>query len=410
MERIVLFVLIGLGAQLVDGTLGMAFGVTATTLFILSGAGAATASAVVHVVEVGTTLASGASHWRFGNVDWGRALRLGVPGAIGAFLGATFLSSLDGDAAKPVTSSILLALGLWVLVRFAFLPPRRNAAAASWGLSKLGPLGLAGGLLDATGGGGWGPVTTSTMLSAGADQPRKIIGTVSAAEFLVTVAATLGFLPLLREEFAEHTLPILGLLVGGVLAARPIALAASAPKASGRCPALRRSATGKTAIGVIGLRGRGHVVVGRRVRRVVRRFPWLAHVLRSPSPPCHVRGSRGHLGPASGSRHRLPRGPENPSFPVFDDTAFAGVPTELSTGFVDNPGERLLTERESPGRDVEHQLRLPGSHCHDQHQRETAQVTGVFPKVPRLRGWRRTRSSRPALPPELHLRVVFGTG
>ena len=222
MERIVLFVLIGLGAQLVDGTLGMAFGVTATTLFILSDTGAATASAVVHVVEVGTTLASGASHWRFGNVDWGRALRLGVPGAIGAFLGATFLSSLDGDAAKPVTSTILLALGLWVLVRFAFLPPRRNVAAASWGLSKLGPLGLAGGLLDATGGGGWGPVTTSTMLSAGADQPRKIIGTVSAAEFLVTVAATLGFLPLLREEFAEHTLPILGLLVGGVLAA-PIA-------------------------------------------------------------------------------------------------------------------------------------------------------------------------------------------
>lgn len=219
MERIVLFALIGLGAQLVDGTLGMAFGVTATTLFILSGTGAATASAVVHVVEVGTTLASGASHWRFGNVDWGRALRLGVPGAIGAFVGATFLSNLDGDVAKPVTSTILLLLGLWVLIRFAFLPSRRNAAAKSWGLSKLGPLGLVGGLLDATGGGGWGPVTTSTMMSAQADQPRKIIGTVSAAEFLVTVAAVIGFLPLLREEFSQHTLPILGLLLGGVLAA-----------------------------------------------------------------------------------------------------------------------------------------------------------------------------------------------
>ena len=222
MERIVLFALIGLGAQLVDGTLGMAFGVTATTLFILSGTGAATASAVVHVVEVGTTLASGASHWRFGNVDWGRALRLGVPGAIGAFVGATFLSSLDGDAAKPVTSTILLLLGLWVLIRFAFLPARPNAAARTWGLSKLGPLGLVGGLLDATGGGGWGPVTTSTMLSAEADQPRKIIGTVSAAEFLVTVAAVIGFLPLLREEFAQHALPIVGLLIGGIIAA-PIA-------------------------------------------------------------------------------------------------------------------------------------------------------------------------------------------
>ncbi|MFD5868571.1 sulfite exporter TauE/SafE family protein [Corynebacterium sp. NPDC060344] len=222
MERIVLFALIGLGAQLVDGTLGMAFGVTATTLFILSGTGAATASAVVHVVEVGTTFASGVSHWRFGNVNWGRALRLGIPGAIGAFAGATFLSSLDGDVAKPVTSTILLLLGLWVLIRFAFLPSRRNAAAKSWGLAKLGPLGLVGGLLDATGGGGWGPVTTSTMLSAEADQPRRVIGTVSAAEFLVTCAAVLGFLPLLRQEFAEHTLPILGLLVGGVIAA-PIA-------------------------------------------------------------------------------------------------------------------------------------------------------------------------------------------
>ena len=112
MEKILLFVLIGLGAQLVDGTLGMAFGVTATTLFILSGTGAATASAVVHVVEVGTTFVSGISHWRFGNVDWGRVLRLGVPGAVGAFVGATFLSNLDGDAATPVTSSILLSLSL----------------------------------------------------------------------------------------------------------------------------------------------------------------------------------------------------------------------------------------------------------------------------------------------------------
>ena len=219
MEKILLFVLIGLGAQLVDGTLGMAFGVTATTLFILSGTGAATASAVVHVVEVGTTFASGVSHWRFGNVDWGRVLRLGVPGAIGAFAGATFLSNLDGDAAKPVTSSILLGLGLWVLIRFAFLGGGRVTAAKRWGVRKLAPLGLAGGLLDATGGGGWGPVTTSTLMSAGEEQPRKIIGTVSAAEFLVSVAAVLGFLPMLREQFSAHTLPIIGLLIGGVAAA-----------------------------------------------------------------------------------------------------------------------------------------------------------------------------------------------
>ena len=219
MEKILLFVLIGLGAQLVDGTLGMAFGVTATTLFILSGTGAATASAVVHVVEVGTTFVSGISHWRFGNVDWGRVLRLGVPGAVGAFVGATFLSNLDGDAATPVTSSILLGLGLWVLVRFAFLGGGRVTAAKKWGVRKLAPLGLVGGLLDSTGGGGWGPVTMSTLMSAGEEQPRKIIGTVSAAEFLVAVAAVLGFLPMLRDEFAAHTLPIVGLLAGGIVAA-----------------------------------------------------------------------------------------------------------------------------------------------------------------------------------------------
>lgn len=218
MEKLIVFVLIGLGAQLVDGTLGMAFGVTATSLFIVAGSSAATASAVVHVAEVGTTLASGISHWRFGNVDWRRALSLGVPGAVGAFVGATFLSNLDGDAARPVTSTILLFLGLWVIVRFAFLANVKRKKKA-WGTKKLAPLGLFGGLLDSTGGGGWGPVTTSTLLGAEAGQPRKIIGTVSAAEFLVALAAVLGFLPKLREEFTQHAVPVIGLLCGGVIAA-----------------------------------------------------------------------------------------------------------------------------------------------------------------------------------------------
>lgn len=222
MTRLLLFALIGLGAQLVDGTLGMAFGVTATTLFLFSGTSAATASAVVHVVEVGTTLASGASHWRFGNVDWGRVVKLGVPGAIGAFAGSTFLVGLDASAAKPVTSTILAGLGLWVLVRFAFLSAGPMPRRAGWGWRKLTLLGLVGGLLDSTGGGGWGPVTTSTLLSAEAEQPRRIIGTVSAAEFLVTSAAVLGFLPLLREEFAAHASAVVAMLVGGVIAA-PIA-------------------------------------------------------------------------------------------------------------------------------------------------------------------------------------------
>lgn len=218
MEKLIVFVLIGLGAQLVDGTLGMAFGVTATSLFIVAGSSAATASAVVHVAEVGTTLASGISHWRFGNVDWRRVLSLGLPGAIGAFTGATFLSGLDGDAARPVTSTILLCLGLWVIIRFAFLANAKRRKK-TWGARKLAPLGLFGGLLDSTGGGGWGPVTTSTLLGAEADQPRKIIGTVSAAEFLVSLAAVLGFLPKLQEEFTQHAIPVIGLLCGGVIAA-----------------------------------------------------------------------------------------------------------------------------------------------------------------------------------------------
>lgn len=222
MERLIIFVLIGLGAQLVDGTLGMAFGVTATTLFLLSGTGAATASAVVHVVEVGTTFASGVSHWRFGNVDWRRVLQLGVPGAVGAFVGSTFLVNLDMGAATPVTSTILLGLGLWVLVKFAFLSARRKGDRPAWGWRRLAPLGLVGGLLDSTGGGGWGPVTTSTLMSAENNRPRTIIGTVSASEFLVAFAAVLGFLPLLRDEFAAHAGPVVAMLAGGVIAA-PIA-------------------------------------------------------------------------------------------------------------------------------------------------------------------------------------------
>lgn len=218
MEKLIVFVLIGLGAQLVDGTLGMAFGVTATSLFVFSGTSAATASAVVHVAEVGTTLISGISHWRFGNVDWRRALGLGIPGAIGAFVGATFLSGLDGEAARPLTSIVLLGLGLWVIIRFAFLSGvgRRSK---TWGARALAPLGFFGGLLDSTGGGGWGPITSSTLLSAEADQPRKVIGTVSAAEFLVSMAAVGGFLPKLQEEFSAHALPVVGLLCGGVVAA-----------------------------------------------------------------------------------------------------------------------------------------------------------------------------------------------
>ncbi len=118
MHTLIVFALVGFGAQLVDGALGMAYGVTSTSLLLVWGVNPATASASVHLAEVGTTLAAGASHWRFGNVDWKLVLRLGVPGAVGAFLGATVLSALATDDAAPYMSGVLLALGVYILLRF----------------------------------------------------------------------------------------------------------------------------------------------------------------------------------------------------------------------------------------------------------------------------------------------------
>ncbi|ATQ27844.1 sulfite exporter TauE/SafE family protein [bacterium] len=223
MFALLVFTLVGIGAQLVDGALGMAFGVTATTLLIFSGIGPAHASAAVHLAEVGTTLVSGASHWRFRNVDWGVVAKLGVPGALGAFLGATVLSSLSTAAAIPVTSTILLAIGVYVALRFSVRPPAVAHARTSPHSAKfLSPLGLFGGFIDASGGGGWGPITTSTLLSRGKTAPRTVIGSVSASEFLVALAASIGFLVGLGRESLGNLLVVAGLALGGAIAA-PIA-------------------------------------------------------------------------------------------------------------------------------------------------------------------------------------------
>ncbi|MEU1985273.1 sulfite exporter TauE/SafE family protein [Nocardia sp. NPDC019395] len=221
MIKLLVFTLVGIGAQIVDGTLGMAFGVTATTLLVLTGTGAAHASAAVHFAEVATTLASGISHWRFGNVDWKVVLRLGVPGGIGAFLGATVLSRISTEAAEPVTAGILLAIGIFLIARFSSRPPLELAASEKSAHSAkfLTPLGLFGGFIDASGGGGWGPVTTSTLLTTGRAEPRRVIGTVSASEFIVSAAASVGFLLGLGSDFFDNLLIIAGLALGGVLAA-----------------------------------------------------------------------------------------------------------------------------------------------------------------------------------------------
>ncbi|MGV0793824.1 sulfite exporter TauE/SafE family protein [Mycolicibacterium sp. XJ1819] len=220
MRSLIIFALVGVGAQLVDGALGMAFGVTASTLLVLSGLGAAQASAAVHLAEVGTTLASGISHWRFKNIDWAIVLKLGGPGAAGAFAGATVLSSLSTERAAPLMAAILVAIGAYVLLRFSLRnPPVMRRGETPHRARFLTPLGLFGGFIDASGGGGWGPVTTSTLLSRGKTAPRTVIGSVSASEFLVAASATVGFGIGLREEFLQNLPVVLGLAIGGVVAA-----------------------------------------------------------------------------------------------------------------------------------------------------------------------------------------------
>lgn len=217
---IVVVGIVGFLAQLVDGALGMGYGVTSTTLLLTVGLTPAVASASVHFAELGTTLASGTAHWRFGNVDWRTVTRLALPGGIGGFLGAYVLSNVDATAAKPWVSLALSILGLLILFRaIKGTAIRVRAFSPRW--RTLGPLGIFAGFLDAAGGGGWGVVTTSTLMAAGRMQPRMVIGTVSASEFLVALGASVGFLlGLGAQEIAWDAVVVL--LLGGVIAA-PIA-------------------------------------------------------------------------------------------------------------------------------------------------------------------------------------------
>jgi hypothetical protein len=217
-KTLALLALVGLGAQLVDGSLGMAYGVTSTTLLLAIGTNPAAASATVHFAEIGTSLMSGLAHWKFGNVDWKVVAKVGVPGAIGAFLGATVLSSLSTEVAAPVMSLILVALGSYLLVRFTLRGIDRRHLGKPVRKRFLGPLGLVAGFVDATGGGGWGPVGTPALLASGRMEPRKVIGSIDTSEFLIAVAASLGFLVALGSQGVDATWA-LGLLAGGLVAA-----------------------------------------------------------------------------------------------------------------------------------------------------------------------------------------------
>ncbi len=215
---VLVFALVGALAQLIDGTLGMAFGITSSSLLVVFGATPLAASAAVHFAELGTTFASGASHWRAKNVDWQIVIRLGLPGAIGAAIGATVLSRFSLGDAKVWMSWLLLALGCILLTRFG-LGVRLMPAISKRPKSKmLIPLGAIAGFVDSSGGGGWGPITTPTLLSTTQTTPRTVIGTVSASEFLVATAASAGFIAGSATGGLDWKV-VSGLLLGGVLMA-----------------------------------------------------------------------------------------------------------------------------------------------------------------------------------------------
>ena len=222
MRSLILLAIVGLIAQLVDGSLGMAYGVTSTTLLLAVGISPALASASVHIAEVGTCAMSGVSHWRFGNVDWSKITWLAVPGAIGAFLGAVVLVSvITAEAAEPIVAVFLFSLGIFILARFSFRRHERPVRERPIPKTFISPLGFVAGFLDAAGGGGWGPISTPTLLSSGRMQPRKVIGTVDTSEFLVAFAASVGFL--ISLSFADIPWQLVGALLLGGLIAAPIA-------------------------------------------------------------------------------------------------------------------------------------------------------------------------------------------
>lgn len=215
------FALAGGLAQLVDGTLGMGFGVTSATVLLALGVAPATASAATHAAKLPTTFVSGISHWRAGNVDPKVLLRVAVPGAIGGFLGAVILTSISLEAAKSSMAGLLIFFGLVILARFGFgfriIPTPKSGHTARW----LSPIGLLGGFVDATGGGGWGPVVTPSLMTVTSHEPRRVVGTTNAAEFVVALSVSTGFITGAAHQDIPW-LPVLGLVVGGVLVA-PVA-------------------------------------------------------------------------------------------------------------------------------------------------------------------------------------------
>ena len=211
---ILLYILVGFIAQTIDGALGMAYGVSSNTFLLSLGIPPAAASASVHMAEVVTTGISGFSHWRLGNVDWKLVRRLLIPGVIGGVAGAYLLTSIDGNILKPYIAAYLILMGGVIIYKALTIKPRTkpdeyHGPRISW-------LGVLGGFCDAIGGGGWGPVVTSTLVARG-KFARTTIGSVNFSEFFVTLSQSVVFV--LTLSFSEYWQIILGLLIGGGIAA-----------------------------------------------------------------------------------------------------------------------------------------------------------------------------------------------
>jgi uncharacterized membrane protein YfcA len=220
MDDFLLFLAVGLLAQAVDGALGMAFGVISSTTLLAFGVGPAHASAAIHAAELFTTAASGSSHLYNRNIDWKLFWRLAPFGIVGGVLGTYVLTSFDGDVIKPFVTAYLALLGGWILLR-SF----RKAPSRPLPLNAVPPMGAVGGFLDSAGGGGWGPIVTTGLLGFGGT-PRYVIGTVNAAEFLITLSVSLAFVGAILTghwdeagDLLSHGTAVAGLIVGGLIAA-----------------------------------------------------------------------------------------------------------------------------------------------------------------------------------------------
>lgn len=207
-----IFIGVGFLAQMIDGALGMAYGVSSNTFLLSVGVPPALASACVHIAEVITTGISGITHWRLGNVDKDTFKKLIIPGVLGGVLGAYLLTNIDGNIIKPYVSMYLIIMGFVILWK-ALRATTKEGKPISW----IAPLGLVGGFCDAIGGGGWGPVVTTTLVAQG-KHPRFSIGSVNSSEFFVTFAESLTFLFTLGGLFKSWPI-FMGLLIGGAIAA-----------------------------------------------------------------------------------------------------------------------------------------------------------------------------------------------